>query len=432
MPTARSRHGRRPRSCRDVYDEPPGATALRSAAVGQLAWRFVAGGLALASALLLSVSVGLATQGVVATSASVLGALSVLTGAGLTHAIAWAAARDQVRSRGAVSAAVSVSSMISALAGLLAAWLGSLVFPNGPVLWWWVALALPFFQLGQFGLGLQQGLGSSSRYVAVLVVPAVAAFVLAAIAATFGARSDEPTQWAVPVVVVPPLLQAATVAWQWRALPPGGTATPLRPLVAYTVRIYPSTVAHFLSYRLDLILVSALLGATAAGMYSLALNGVDAVARIGQTVATLLFPRFATEGAARSHQVSLARRAALLAGGASFGASLPLAAATLIFSMERGSEVRTLALLLTFLTIGGGGVSAWGVLASFLAARNRLAGILRVNVALLAVSVVIYASLIPLVGVYGGAIGTSVGLALATLLGYREVGEAAVTEKVAA
>ena len=64
--------------------------------------------------------------------------------------------------------------------------------------------------------------------------------------------------------------------------------------------------------------------------------------------------------------------------------------------------------------------------------RSRLAGILRVNVALLAVSVVIYASLIPLVGVYGGAIGTSVGLALATLLGYREVGEAAVTEKVAA
>jgi O-antigen/teichoic acid export membrane protein len=171
--------------------------------------------------------------------------------------------------------------------------------------------------------------------------------------------------------------------------------------------------------------VSALLGATAAGIYSLALNGVDAVARIGQTVATLLFPRFASEGADRSHQVSLARRAAALAGAVSFGASVTLAAAALVLSQGRGPETRTVALLLGLLTIAGGAVSAWGVLASFLAARNRLAAILRVNLALLAVSVLIYVSLIPLVGVYGGAIGTSLGLGLATLLGYREVGRPA-------
>ena len=397
---------------------------VKSAAAGQLAWRLIAGGLAVASALLVSASVGLGTQGVVATSVSVLGALSVLTGAGLTHAVAWAAARGQVRSRAAVATATVVSTMVSALVGLLVAWFGSAAFPSTPVLWWWVALALPFFQFGQFGLGLQQGLGSSPRYVAVLVVPALTAFALAVMAATFGSRSENPTAWATPLVVVPPLMQAATVAWQWRSLPAGTTATPLRPLLKYTARIYPSTVAHFLSYRLDLILVSALLGATAAGIYSLALNGVDAVARIGQTVATLLFPRFASEDAAVARGVPLARRAAALAGAVSFGASLTLAVAVLLLSAERGPEIRTIGLLLALLTIGGGGVSAWGVLASYLAARNHLAAILRVNVALLAVSVIIYVGLIPLVGVYGGAIGTSVGLGLATILGYREAGKA--------
>jgi O-antigen/teichoic acid export membrane protein len=221
------------------------------------------------------------------------------------------------------------------------------------------------------------------------------------------------------------VVQAATVAWLWRALPAGGAPAPLRPLLEYTARIYPSTVAHFLSYRLDLIVVSSLLGATAAGLYSLALNSVDAVARIGQTVATLLFPRFASEDAPPAHSIALARRAAGLAGAVSFGASVAVAAVVLYVGADRGADVRTIAVLLAVLAIGGGGVSAWGVLASFLAARNRLAAIARVNVAVLVVSVIVYLGLIPSVGVYGGAIGTSIGLGLATILGYREAGKAA-------
>src|SRR5438093_4574027 len=122
---------------------------MKSAAARQLTWRLIAGGLALASAVVLSATVGLATQGVVATSAGVLGALSVLTGAGFSHAVAWAAARGQVQSRDALTPAISISTLVSALLGLVVGWFGSVAFPSTPVLWWWVALALPFFQLGQ-------------------------------------------------------------------------------------------------------------------------------------------------------------------------------------------------------------------------------------------------------------------------------------------
>jgi hypothetical protein len=52
-----------------------------------------------------------------------------------------------------------------------------------------------------------------------------------------------------------------------------------------------------------------------------------------------------------------------------------------------------------------------------------------VNLVLLVASVVCYGTLIPVIGVYGGAVGTSVGLSLAALLGYREVGRAAPSER---
>ncbi|MGH3119185.1 MAG: lipopolysaccharide biosynthesis protein [Gaiellales bacterium] len=347
-----------------------------------------------------------------------MSAISVLTGSGFTHAVAFAVARRSVGTDTDLRSAIVTSTGASLVVGVLVALIGSNVLPTMPVLWWGVAAALPFFQLGQFGLGLQQGLGSSRGYVTALVAAPAAAFVVALTAALIGARSDGATLWAWPLLVLPPVVQALTVAWQWRRLPHGGP-NPLRMLISYTARIYPSTVAHFLSFRLDLILVSGLLGATPAGIYSLALNGVDAVARIGQTAATVLFRRFSDADTARAS--SVARRAALVTALLSGLAGVVLAVAVVIAGSTRGPEIQQLGWLLLILSVAGGAISAWTVLASYLAATERLGASARVNFALLALSVVLYVSLIPAIGVYGGAIGTSVGLLVAALLGYWEV-----------
>jgi O-antigen/teichoic acid export membrane protein len=389
---------------------------VRTIAMTQFAWRLTAGILAIASAVLVSVTLGLATQGVVATTVTAANALSVLTGSGFTHVAAFAAAQPGREASAGLRRSAVLSAWIGGIVGLVVAVIGSVYFWSSPVLWWSLPLALPFFQFGQFGLGLQQGLGSARGYVRSMVAPTIAMFGTAVAGAILASHSDAPTWWAWPLIVLPPVFQAATVIPAWRRLPPSPTRS-LRPLLRYTAGIYPSAVAHLLSYRLDLILVGALLGATAAGIYSLALNGVDAVARIGQTAATVLFRRFREPDGA-----SIARRAALATGALSLAVSLVLALGVLAISGRVGSEARTIGLLLLLLAGGGAGVSAWTVLASYLAATARLSATARVNLVVVATSVVLYGSLIPVVGVYGGAIGTTVGLLIASALGYWESG----------
>jgi O-antigen/teichoic acid export membrane protein len=400
-----------------------------SVAALQLSWRFVAGGLAIVTALLISVSLGLATQGVVATSTSVLAGLSVLTGSGFAHAAAFVASRrpaaaGRIAVRGALLAIA-----VGVVAGVLAGSLGPRILPTLPVLWWQVGVALPFVQAGQFGLGLQQGLGASRGYVAIYVSQPLAAFVVAALASLVSSRTAEASDWAAPIVVIPFMVQGLISALGWARMPRRGEPEPIRSILLYTVRIYPSAVAHYLSYRLDLLLVGGLLGAGAAGLYSLALNGVDAVARVGQTVATVLFRRFSE--ATVSQGVRLARRGASAAGALSLFVGLMLGVLVSLFPAS-GEDVRVLGQLLLLLAIGGAGISAWTVLASYLAANNQLAAAARVNFVLLSASVLCYVSLIPVIGVYGGAIGTSVGLSLAAVLGYREVGRAVTREPLAA
>jgi O-antigen/teichoic acid export membrane protein len=402
------------------HDRGRYVSAVTSAAVIQFTWRILAGALALGSALIVSTTMGLSTQGVIATSVSVLTGVSVFGGSGFTHAVAFAVARWPASAGRVVDRAAVVAVGSSIVIGTLLAFAGPRVLPSLPVLWLYVAIALPFMQLGQLGLGLQQGLGSSGGYLTTYVSQPLVAFGLAAIGGSLSSSSPAVSAWAGPLVLLPFVVQAATVIRPWLSLPRTNTAA-IRPLVTYSLRIYPSAVAHFLSYRLDLLLVGGLLGPAAAGVYSLALNGVDAVARFGQTAATLLFRGFAETGLAESDPRP-AQRAATLTGAVGLVLGAVLALAVTVIGQARGPEVRTVGVLLALLAIGSGAVSAWTVLASYLAARDRLGAALRVNLALLLTSLLLYLSLIPLIGVYGGAIGTSIGLLVAAVLGYQEAG----------
>lgn len=394
---------------------------MKSLAVAQFTWRIVAGGLAVAAAVIVAARLGLATQGVVATSVSVLAGLSVAAGGGFSHAVAFAVARQPSAAKYLVDRALPLTTAIGLAVGVTVAVLASLTL-SLPVLWWHVALALPFFQVGQLGLGLQQGRGSTRGYLVTYVAPSFCSFAVAVTAAMFESPSADPSGWSGVLVLLPFVVQAGTVALPWRDLARGGNNEGLLgALFSYTARIYPSTLAHYLSYRLDLIIVSWLLGAAPAGLYSLALNGVDAVARIGQTGATLLFPRFALQNAS-SASLKLARRTALVTGMLSAAGVVAMSALALASAPRLGASVNTLGVLLLLLAVAGGAVSSWTVLASYFAARGRLGAIARINAALLAVSLLLYFGLIPVVGLFGGAIGTSCGLVVAAVLGYWEAG----------
>jgi O-antigen/teichoic acid export membrane protein len=397
---------------------------LTRAAIAQFGWRVTAGLLAALTAILVAVALGLATLGLIATTTTVALGSSVLAGGGFSHAVAFIVARDRAASAAVVRRGLAATLAISLVGATILVIVGPRLLPALPVLWGHAAVALPFVQIGQLGLGLHQGLGSNRGYVATYLAQPLAGFCVAAVAAALAGAPDVGT-WAGALVVAPFIVQAAAVVPAWLRLPRGEGAGSIRTLASYTARIYPSAVGHYLSYRLDLLLVGALLGATAAGIYSLALNGVDAVARIGQAAATVLFPRFAVMPDA--HEAArLVRRAAAIGGGLSLASLAILAGVVLLASGFLSPDVRTIGVLLVILTVAGGSISAWGIIASYLAARDRLGATARVNLVLLVTSLLLYVTLIPTLGLQGAAAGTSAGLLLAALLGYHEVAEHAI------
>jgi O-antigen/teichoic acid export membrane protein len=399
---------------------------MRRASLIQLSWRVAGGAFALGAAAFTSLGLGLSTQGVVASSLAVLIALSVVTGAGLSPAVAYHVALRPTAGRAIVSRAVLIGVGLASGAGALLVFLTSLALPALPISWWPVAIALPLCLAGQLGLGAAQGLGLRREYNIAYVAQPLTQFAVAVIAVVVGASSSDMPMWSSVLIVVPYAIQAIAVLPVWRSLASADASHGTRELIEYTRGIYPNAVLHFLSYRLDLLIVAALLGATAAGLYSLALNAVDAVARLGQSFATVLFPEFVRSAAA----ALIARRVALGTGVASMTV-LGFVALALGLAAGASDELRRLSALVGFLAVAGGAVNAWTILASFLAARKRLSDALRVNVVLVVTSVVLYLALIPTLGLNGGAIGTSVGLLVAAILGYRAVVVTAPSRPVA-
>jgi len=238
---------------------------------------------------------------------------------------------------------------------------------------------LPVFQLGELGLGLHQGLGNNRWYLIVYVAQPFGAFVLASLASVLGTRQDTASlEWGAALIALPFSLRAAAVGASSLRLPQSDSSPAISDLLAYTARFYPTTLAQFLSFRLDLVMVSGLLGSVAAGTYSLALNGVDAVARVGYTAGTVLYPRFSRSEASEA-SAKLACRAAIAVGLLSFGLVFALSAVVLVVGNGRSEEILMIGLLLAVVAPGGGAVSAWTVLGSFLAAQGRLRATGRVS-----------------------------------------------------
>ncbi|HEX6140314.1 MAG TPA: oligosaccharide flippase family protein, partial [Candidatus Limnocylindria bacterium] len=89
-----------------------------------------------------------------------------------------------------------------------------------------------------------------------------------------------------------------------RAEPPRQAAH-TRELVAYGLKLYPSAVSTFLSYRSDLFLLGLLLGdAGSIGLYTLAVSLAEITFHVPDAIATILYPRVA--GSKREEADSIA------------------------------------------------------------------------------------------------------------------------------
>lgn len=390
-------------------------------AATQFAWRIFAGGLTAAAAIVVSVALGLVMWGTVVTSLGVLLGLSIAAGGGFAHAAAYLTARDPSAGRTILTSAAGLAAATSLATIAVTMGLVHLLNPSLPVLWWAIFVALPFIQLGQLGLGVAQGVGRTRAYLVTYVAQPATLFAIS-VGAVLMRASSTSEAWTGALIAGPFAIQALTVVALWTRLP--ATTSPVRaelPLLTYSARLYPSALAQFLTFRLDLILVGGLLGASPAALYGLALTGLDGVSRLGHSAAALLYPQF-SRSRSGAQAVVTARRSAIQVGLLSGVLILLLAIITLGFSFGGSDEARIIGLLLVILSLGGAAFGAWTVLAAFLSAQDRLASVFRVTLVMIGTAAPLYLLLIPTIGMWGGAIGTTAGFLTAVIVAYAETG----------
>lgn len=216
-----------------------------------------------------------------------------------------------------------------------------------------------------------------------------------------------------------------TTAMLIRRLTPSPPQAPIigaRTLLGYGLRIYPGSLATFFSYRVDVFLLSAMLGSpTQVGLYSLAVGFAELVFYVPDSIATVFFPRIAASnrGEADGMAPAVVRQTVLMTAGA---ALLLLPASWLAIRLVLPAFADSYAALVV-LTPGVVALSVSKVLSGYVSGLGRPLPVGGIAVASLVVNVVMNLVLIPLLGIVGAAaaslISYSVNAALMVLLSSR-------------
>jgi O-antigen/teichoic acid export membrane protein len=236
-------------------------------------------------------------QGLFAVAYSLTLMLAQLGGLGLTTANPYFAAREPQRSRSIVSNslwfAVGLGVLLIAAGLVLRA-----VAPDALQGLGWEPLVVTLVGVpgALAALFLQSILLGEGRMVAYNGVEAVqAALTLAALLVGFAAF-DLGLTGALAVLTIS--RYAAVAAYLALLAPPSVPldAALARRMLGYGLRAYVAIVVSFLVIRLDLLLVNGYLGATEAGLYSVAATIADGMFVLPMVVALNLFPRVARSG----------------------------------------------------------------------------------------------------------------------------------------
>jgi O-antigen/teichoic acid export membrane protein len=236
-------------------------------------------------------------QGLFAVAYSLTLMLAQVGGLGLTTANPYFTAREPQRSGSIVSNSLWFSAGLGAL--LIAAGLVlRAVAPDALQGLGWEPLVVTLVGVpgALAALFLQSILLGEGRMVAYNGVEAVqATLTLAALLVGFAAF-DLGLTGALGVLTIS--RYAAVAAYLALLAPPSVPldATLARRMLGYGLRAYVAIVVSFLVIRLDLLLVNGYLGATEAGLYSVAATIADGMFVLPMVVALNLFPRVARSG----------------------------------------------------------------------------------------------------------------------------------------
>lgn len=189
----------------------------------------------------------------------------------------------------------------------------------------------------------------------------------------------------------------------------GRTSTYLRPAIRYGIKAQLSNIVGFLNYRLDIFIVNLIVGPAATGLYSIAVRLVEQLWLVSSAVSTVLLPRLSSmvgDDKGRGALTAIVSRATLYVTLAASG--ILAALSTPLIGFLFGPDFSDASIALLVLLPGVVLVSSGRVIANDLAARGRVG----VNFTLAIVTLVLNTAgnlvLIPLFGIAGAAIATTI------------------------
>jgi stage V sporulation protein B len=380
---------------------------------GNIAKLTVVHGLSLAGGFLASVlgarllgADGMGTVGLVLTVAMLA---AIVMGGGLGMAAVYYLNRRPDERAAAVGRLILLGLLVTVLDLALVGGLAILIAPAVPELGAAILVASPLsasilaFELGG---AILLGLGAERAFIGVHL--AEVAIGLVATAAWLLLVSADPTGFLAATTLG--YLAACVIAFalirrRVGAIRPQWSAAHARELFSFGVRGQVGNTIQFVNVRLDLILVSALVGFTAAGLYYIATRVAEALLLGAQAGASLLFPRVAAQadrGATESTE-TLVRRTLIVVGA---GALAMLVAGELLIRMVFGDEFATAAPAARILAVAMVPFAVHRLLAGDLRGRGR-PGLGSASSALaLAATIVLDLALIPPFGIVGAAIAS--------------------------
>ena len=186
-------------------------------------------------------------------------------------------------------------------------------------------------------------------------------------------------------------------------------AAGLREVLSFAIPAHVGNVVQFLNYRLDLFLVSALIGLRAVGIYALAVSVAQLLWLISQSAATVLLPRVASEAdttpaAAAERSAQVARLTLWVTASAALFLAL---FGQFLIPVVYGEKFRDSLQPFLLLLPGISGFSLAIVLAAHIAGAGRPSINVVVAAVALVVTLILDLTLIPAIGVPGAAIASS-------------------------
>ena len=178
---------------------------------------------------------------------------------------------------------------------------------------------------------------------------------------------------------------------------------------------YFANVIQFLNYRVDMLIVSAFLGAAAVGFYSVAVNFAEVLWYVPTSIGTVLFPHVAnsTNGSANITTARVSRQTFLLMGLASLAvAALAPWLVPLLFGQEFTPAIQALWYLLPGVLV----FSIAKIIGNDFAGRGYVVTNGLVSASALILNIVINLLLVPRLGLIGASLSSSISYTVATVM----------------